>query len=96
MISLPRTRLLSRLDAAIPLLLVEGGAGNHKFALLHDWTSLPAAEVRVAVDLDPRQQAHASISDQLRYQLQLAGVPVPADAVASTPGRSSPGHWSEP
>lgn len=86
MISLPRTRLLSRLDAAIPLLLVEGGAGNHKFALLHDWTSLPAAEVRVAVDLDPRQQAHASISDQLRYQLQLAGVPVPADAVASTPG----------
>lgn len=81
--SLPRTRLLARLDPAIPLLLVEGGAGNHKYALLQQWVDAPSAELRVIVDFDPRQQTPASMADQLRYRLQLAGVPLPADAAAA-------------
>jgi DNA-binding CsgD family transcriptional regulator len=80
--SLPRTRLLSRLDPAIPLLLVEGGAGTHKHALLSEWAETPSPELRVIVDFDPRQQTRASMADQLGYRLQLAGVPLPTDAAA--------------
>lgn len=80
--SLPRARLFSRLDPAIPLLLVEGGAGNHKHALLAEWATAPSAELRVVIDFDPRQYARASMADQLGYRLQLAGVPLPTDAAA--------------
>jgi DNA-binding CsgD family transcriptional regulator len=82
-ISLPRTRLLARLDPAIPLMLVEGGAGNHKYALLHEWAETPSPELRVVVDFDPRQQARTSMADQLGYRLQLAGVPLPTDAAVA-------------
>ena len=79
--SLPRARLHSRLDPAIPLLLVEGGAGNHKHALLSDWAMTPSAELRVIVEFDPRQLAPAPMADQLSYQLQFSGVQLPADPV---------------
>lgn len=85
--SLPRTRLLSRLDPAIPLLLVEGGAGNHKYALLQEWAATPSPELRVVVDFDPRQQTVASMADQLGYRLQFAGVPLPTDAAATVGGQ---------
>jgi len=84
-LSLPRARLLSRLDPAIPLLLVEGGAGNHKHALLAAWVAAPSAELRVVVEFDPRQLAPASMAVQLGYQLQLAGVQ-PASVAPSADG----------
>ena len=71
--SLPRARLLSRLDPAIPLLLVEGGAGNHKHALLAEWaacsaeTSAPLIDRLEALGYAVRGKSREAVTEVLKH-----------------------------
>lgn len=89
-----RTRLLAQLNAGIPTIFIEGGAGTHKSALLRSWAAQTNAQLRVLAEFDRRQLAATSMARQLAYQLELAGAGDDAGPLGDELAENADAPWS--